>query len=166
MFLCAKNIRRERMSAWTAHDIEELTTCYTKGFPIKKISRILKRSPTALNKAISRFKLHALRPIKQKIQYGENGLPIPTENQKIELSYLKRLFKKCMNEEWVDFQVVIDYLLKKGISVQLLGQFNHEHEPLYAMDNKIVVPAQIMLKANRLRVENNKTPFKVQDVSL
>jgi hypothetical protein len=65
--------RIKRMSAWTSNDIEQLTRYYTKGFPIKEISKILRRTPTALHKAISRLKLHALRPPKEDLYFSENG---------------------------------------------------------------------------------------------
>lgn len=77
------------MSAWTTNDIKELTTYYTKGFPIKEIAKILKRTPTALHKAIARFKLHPLRPKRDQIFFSENGLPIPPVKQRKHLDYLR-----------------------------------------------------------------------------
>lgn len=153
------------MAAWTSNDIEQLTKYYTKGFPIKEISKILRRTPTALHKAISRLKLHALRPPKEDLYFSENGLPIPPVKEKKHLTYFKKLFSACFNEEWVPFEKVEDFLKNYDILINPLKHSYGTGETLYSMNRRIVTKAQILLQANKIRVEEKKTPFKVIDVS-
>lgn len=153
------------MSTWSAEDIKQLSKYYTMGFPIKEIANILHRSPTALYKAISRFHLQSLKPPKDAPIFDENGLPVPTAKERREKSYLKKLFSICMNEEWVDFSIVLEYLREQNINVEFLNQRNKYGEDLYALNRKIFVASQVLLVANRLRVEEKKSPFKVQNVS-
>jgi hypothetical protein len=153
------------MSAWTSDDIEQLTRYYTKGFSIKKISKLLKRTPTALHKAISRLKLHALRPPKEDLYFSENGLPIPPVKEKKHLLYFKKLFSVCLNEEWVTFEKVEEFLKNYNFVIKPMMHYQGSKESLYSMNRRIVTKAQILLQANKIRVEEKKTPFKVMDVS-
>jgi hypothetical protein len=47
----------------------------------------------------------------------------------------------------------------------MLHKTNNDGEPLYSLNNKIVVSTQILLVANRMRVENADVPFKVKNLS-
>jgi hypothetical protein len=153
------------MSLWTANDIETLSVYYTKGFPIKEISRRLGRSPTALHKAISRYKLHPLKSDKPKDKTKEILPSTSIFKEHNEKSYIKKFFQKCMNENWVSFNNVVDYLRQKGIDVEFLDKKNNNHEDLYALNNKVFVAPQVLLVANKLRIEEKKMPFKVENVS-
>ena len=143
------------MSAWTSNDIERLTVCYTKGLPIKEIAKILKRTPTALHKAISRFKLHPLRPPKDKICFSENGLPIPPVKEKKHLQYFKKLFRMCLNEEWVSFDKVLTYLLQRNIHVKKSNCLKSQNEEHYVINRRLLqnlkfffMPIGFVLKKN------------------
>ena len=155
----------DSMSYWTANDIEILTVFYTKGLPIKEISKRLNRSPTALHKAISRFKLNPLKsesPLQSSEEKWQTNTIKKGDRKK---SYIQKIFHKCMNEYWVSFNEVIDYLSEKGISVVHLNRKNNDNEDLYALNNKIFIATQVLLVANRLRIDEKKTPFKVERVS-
>ncbi|CAO5677044.1 MAG: hypothetical protein HEEMFOPI_01055 [Holosporales bacterium] len=151
------------MSAWTHQDIENLTVFYTTGLPIKEISKKMGRTPTALHKAISRFKLHPSRNLFSKT--ADNGLPKVPKNQRRHPSYLKDLFEKCFNEHWVTFDEVLNYLKEKKLHVTKLNQKSDTFETMYALKNKIFVASQILLIANKLRVEENQIPYKVESMS-
>ncbi|MBP9752320.1 MAG: hypothetical protein KBD31_00705 [Proteobacteria bacterium] len=158
------------MTTWTHSDIESLTIFYTTGLSIKEIAKKMGRSPTALHKAISRFKLHPIRGpyFKKDSSSGnvaENGLPIVPKNQRSHPSYLKELFQKYFNEEWVSFEEVLAYLKEKQVVIDKINNTNDLHEQMYAFKNKIFVASQVLLIANKLRVEEKKTPFKVESMS-
>lgn len=155
----------EKLSAWTVNDINKLSQCYTKGMAIKEIARILDRTPTALHKAIARYNLHALNPSRKQNKMNEQGLPVPKQNEVSEPSYLKKLFEKCLNEVWVDFRTVLEYLKEHDIKAEALKQYNECKEELYSVDRKIFVASQILLIANRIRVQDHLPPFKVHELS-
>ncbi|CAO5682510.1 MAG: hypothetical protein HEEMFOPI_01711 [Holosporales bacterium] len=154
----------EKLSTWTVNDIKTLSTCYTKGMTIKEISQLLNRTPTALHKAISRFGLKSLHP-KNNQDAAETWYGIPSKEETESVSYLKKFFENCFNETWVDFQTVLEYLKKQRVMVEPLGQFNKKGEELYSIGQKIFLASQILLIANRLRVEENASPFKVKNLS-
>lgn len=154
----------EKLSTWTVNDIKTLSTCYTKGMSIKEISQILNRTPTALHKAISRFGLKSLHP-KNNQDASEAWYGTPSKEETESVSYLKKFFEKCFNETWVEFQTVLKYLKNQHVIVESLGQFNKKGEELYSIGQKIFLASQILLIANRLRVEENASPFKVKNLS-
>jgi hypothetical protein len=153
-----------KMTIWTTSDINNLSSYYMKGYPIKEISKLLKRSPTALHKAISRFKLHPLRtnPIKlNSLNEDDNDSSYKERSKKF---HIKKFFEKCMNEEWVSFKDVLIYLKQNGVIVVELDQKNEEGQKLFALNRKIFVDSQVLLVANRMRIEEKKAPFKVERI--
>lgn len=95
----------------------------------------------------------------------EKGLPVPKAHEVSDRSYLKKLFEKCLNEVWVDFRTVMEYLKIQNICVEPLKQYNQSKEELYSVERKIFVASQVLLIANRIRVQENLPPFKVHNIS-
>lgn len=157
------------MTAWKQTDIQRLKDYYTQGLPIKKIAQHLGRSQTALSKAITRFNLLQYKP-PQKIRrdyknFIDNALGSALINQSQKTVFIKRFFALETHEKWVNFNDVLHYLSKNNIQVDSLHKNNNDGEPLYSLNRKTVVPAQVLLVANRLRVENAEVPFKVKELS-
>lgn len=159
-----KNNMEDKLSIWTVDDIKTLSKCYTMGMTVKEISQILNRTPTALHKAITRFGLKKLHP-KNNPEAAETWYGVPTKQETESVSYLKKFFEKCFNETWVDFKTVLEYLHQQNVVVESLKQFNQKGEALYAIGQKIFLASQILLIANRLRLEENTPPFKVTNLS-
>ena len=157
------------MTTWKQTDIERLKNYYTQGLPIKKIAQHLGRSQTALSKAITRFNLLQYKP-PQKIRrdykhFLENTLRRAPIKQSQKTVFIKRFFALETSEKWVDFKDILHFLSKNNIEVNCLQKNNKDGEPLYSLNRKTVVPAQILLVANRIRVENAAVPFKVKKLS-
>jgi len=157
------------MTTWKQTDIQRLKEYYTQGLPIKKIAQHLGRSQTALSKAITRFNLLQYKP-PQKIRrdyknFLDNTLESMPIKQSQKIVFIKRFFALETREKWVDFKEVLHFLSKNKITVDSLHKNNQDGEPLYSLNRKTVVPAQVLLVANRIRVENAEVPFKVKNLS-
>lgn len=157
------------MTIWKQTEIQSLKDYYTQGLPIKKIAEHLGRSQTALSKAITRFNLLQYKP-PQKLRkdyknFSDNILGMPPIQQSQKTIFIKRFFALEMREKWVEFNDVLHYLSQQNIKVTMLHKTNHYGEALYSLNNKTVVSTQILLVANRIRVENADVPFKVKKLS-
>lgn len=157
------------MTTWKQTEIQRLKDYYTQGLPIKKIAEHLGRSQTALSKAITRFNLLQYKP-PQKIRrdyknFLDNTFGRPSIKQSQKTIFIKRFFALETREKWVDFKEVLHFLSQKNIKVDMLHKTNNDGEALYSVNNKTVVASQILLVANRIRVENAEAPFKVKNLS-
>ena len=157
------------MTTWKQNDIQRLKDYYTQGLPIKKIAQHLGRTQTALSKAITRFNLLQYKP-PQKIRrdyknFIDNALRTAPIKESQKTVFIKRFFALETCEKWVDFKDVLHFLSKQNMTVNSLHKNNHDGEALYSLNRKTVVPAQVLLVANRIRVENAQPPFKVKDLS-
>jgi predicted DNA-binding protein YlxM (UPF0122 family) len=157
------------MTTWKQTEIQSLKDYYTQGLPIKKIAEHLGRSQTALSKAITRFNLLQYKPPQQIRRdyknFSDNTLGITPIKQNQKITFIKRFFALETREKWVEFKEVLHFLSQKNIKVSMLHKTNNDGEPLYSLNNKIVVSTQILLVANRMRVENADVPFKVKNLS-
>ncbi|MDP2193735.1 MAG: hypothetical protein Q8K36_04355 [Alphaproteobacteria bacterium] len=157
------------MNQWTQNDINLLKTYYMQGLPIKLISQHLGRSQTALSKAISRFNLLKYKPVQTvRNEYRnilDDSLSILRRKANHKAAQIKRFFCLETSEKWVRLDEVIAYLKRNKIRVSLLNQKNGSGECLYSLNQKTVVSSQLLLAANRLRVEKNQVPFKVKNLS-
>jgi len=149
------------MTHWTTSDISQLSQYYVEGLTMKEIARLLNRTPSSLYKAVKRFNLHTLNAKRSIMMTDEE----PKVRRRSSTSYLQKFFEKCFNEHWVKFDAVLEYLKKHHIFVESLESKNTDQSSLYALNNKIFTASQVLLVANRIRVEQNLNPFKVQDVS-
>ncbi|HCU06891.1 MAG TPA: hypothetical protein DIC42_04850 [Holosporales bacterium] len=157
------------MTTWKQTEIQRLKDYYTQGLPIKKIAEHLGRSQTALSKAITRFNLLQYRPpqtIRRDYKHFlDNTLGTPPIKQSQKTIFIKRFFALETREKWVDFKDVLYFLSQQNIKVNMLHKANNDGEALYSLNNKTVVSSQILLVANRIRVENADVPFKVKNLS-
>lgn len=157
------------MTQWTQNDINLLKNYYMQGLPIKLISHHLGRSQTALSKAISRFNLLKYKPGQEVRNEYRNLLGDSlnilrrTANNKAE--QIKRFFSLEASEKWVRLEDIIAFLKHNKIRVIALNQKNSSEEDLYSLNQKTVVASQLLLAANRLRVEQKQIPFKVKNLS-
>lgn len=141
------------MSEWTFEDVQRLKVAYISGKRTKEIARILHRTPTAVNKALSRFKIR--HPLKKR-------LPLFMAPVK---KTVKKITKKRISlpklENWITFDTLLDYLKKAGCHV---GLFDKDCEKI-CIDGKWLSQLQAIMKANKIRLEQYKMPFKVLEVT-
>jgi hypothetical protein len=146
-----------RSKTWKNNEIEILKNKFLEGKSIKEISKEMGRTPTALNKAVSRFGIRQSRSYKPKSTSRNSIDNLFTNSDKI-------IFKSKVREEnkWVDINKVVNYLHKKGIFV---NKNDIDTKDLYFLDSKPLLASQLVLKANRLRVEENKKIFLVDGIT-
>lgn len=148
-------------SLWNDDEISNLKNQYLSGVPIKIIAKQMNRTPTSINKALSRFGIRkskekkasrsAITTYKEMVNVCQNHLPKKT--------YLATVYNQ---EEWVTLEQVVGYLKKIGINIQKV--FHDGLNELY-YNNKLLSPLQAILLANRHRCQHNLSCFKVGDIT-
>ncbi|RZI45699.1 hypothetical protein [Candidatus Finniella inopinata] len=168
----------DRFAEWTDSDIEQMKTAFLQGKTIKDMAKQLGRTPTALNKALSRFGVRRDRkPTKVTAQpcvdwrrylipggqspnsLDDEAILLPASLKDSFLSH--RLFLKATEPNWVSLKKVITYLERQGHRIQILDADSGD----YKIDNKAAKAGALLLLANRLRIEENKPIFLVKEVT-
>jgi hypothetical protein len=143
-----------RLNLWTQEEIEKMKLNFLKGKSIKTMARELGRTPTALNKALSRFGIrHQIRKIPptdtcKKIKLG-TFYPNTERQGSVQRPHIL----------WVNIMKVIDYLSKNGYAVKLCdkGQI--------LLNSKLTPHTYLVMLANKLRQQENKPVFMVEEVT-
>ena len=143
---------------WTEHEIQQLRTAFLQGKRLKIIAREMGRTPTALNKAISRFGIRPMsRPKKQPNLYLQGTVRATqcrTREQSCTVSF-PPLHK--MPYQVTDLEKVLHFLDEQGISVQTISL----QPPLFMVQHAPMNARQILLKANQIRTQNNLPIFSI-----
>lgn len=170
---------------WTSLEIEEMKTAFLQGQQIKVIARKLGRTPTALNKALSRF---GIRP-SRKSKITNNEMPIDWKHYLLPKGYkceqpiilpslepvkpnlaVKQLDNdliknrerlKKTDSTWVPFSKIISYLEKQGHRITTVDA----DLGIYELDKRQVESGYLLLLANRLRVEEARPIFLVNEIT-
>ena len=168
-----------RFVEWTDFEIEQMKTAFLQGKTIKAIARQLGRTPTALNKALSRFgvrqsrkpvKITALPCIDWRRYLMPENPPASIDNDlilippasKVKNSFLmNRDCLRATDPRWVPLSKVIHYLERQGHRVKI----NNAALDDYQIDTKPVKASYLLLLANRLRIEESKPIFMVSEVT-
>jgi hypothetical protein len=160
------------MKAWTAQDIEQMKSGFLKGTPIKILARELDRTPTALNKALSRFSIRNPRPEKPKSIWNDFGQTHTNQSshrltslKKID-RHLQRTHRMKEHNIWVVMDDVLSLLDKRLHTVYLLKSHSDPRECLYYFDGDRVSALKLIFVANRYRINDNKSPFCVEGITL
>jgi len=138
--------------AWTETEIDQLRLDFLRGLSIKAIARSMDRTPTSVNKALSRFHIRTPRIFKQRQSIPEN----PSNPSKRR----KHLFDKNSNHSlsWTPFSVVLEWLKNQGNEVMLsAGQYYIGRRPHTAM--------QVVMFANKMRNEQGLDIFLVENLT-
>jgi len=127
---------------WGAEDIEFMRQGFLKGEKIKVMARHLNRTPTALNKALTRFGIRERRPNicrgdlsgnqekSSRAKKPANQNKSPDEYKDIELKTATQLQNLLRERQmliqrtqlrWTPMETVIGYLKKIGHNVELKG---------------------------------------------
>ncbi len=149
---------------WSATDISKARSCFFNGLTIKDIARELGRSPSATNKALSRFGIRFEKP---RRNYTET--PLQPKN-KINLPPIAPSFeRKALTRElenWVSFWRLCEYLSNQNICLYELSAPNIELEHRrFKVGTQILNARQLLVIANKMRTENNMRAFFVKGLS-
>jgi hypothetical protein len=140
---------------WSDLEIHNLKDLYLSNQPIKIIARMLDRSAPAVNKALSRFGIRMPRGYaRPTASFTQNSpsVPPPKTQRRSKLTWDVDM--------WVKLSDVVDYLRKNGKKITqstTMQGWHLDHKPIYAH--------QLLMLANKLRLEKKLPIFLVGDVS-
>ncbi|MDP3372027.1 MAG: hypothetical protein Q8S21_03965 [Candidatus Paracaedibacteraceae bacterium] len=158
------------MKSWTANDIDELKKGFLTGTPLKELAWKMKRTPTALNKALTRFGIRTERPKSEKSlwnDFGNSKTPI-TINPMCAIKRFDKRFRKiqkAQTTQWVEMDKVLSVMDAKGHHIYVAEANKDPRQTLYFVDGKKVTALQVVFLANRYRIEQGKHPFCVEDIT-
>ncbi len=135
--------------SWKNDEIERLRTDFLKGLPIKMIARALQRTPGSVNKALSRFRIRTPRLLKKPVRLE------PTKPR-------KKLYKDVNQKAclaWTSFNAILAWLKEEGIEV------SHPSDDSYFLEGRPLSKMQIVMCANKIRLEKKLTIFLVEDIT-
>jgi hypothetical protein len=158
------------MKSWTATDIDELKKGFLTGTPLKELAWKMKRTPTALNKALTRFGIRREREKPEKSLWNDfgNSKTPTTINPMRAIKRFDRRYRKIQKAEttqWVEMDKVLSVMDAKGHRVYVAEAHKDPRQTLYTVDGRKITALQIVFLANRYRISQGKTPFCVEEVT-
>ncbi len=135
---------------WTPEDIAALKIGFLKGTPLKVLSKQLNRSPTALNKALSRFRIRA------RSRFLTTST-LPT----LRLAEPKRSHRNpSPTQLTVGLAEVVNFLCNDGYDISA-NKFtlNNRCYTQYLLNKKPTTPIRLLVLANTLRLERQLPIF-------
>jgi hypothetical protein len=112
------------------------------------MARNLGRTPTSINKALSRFEIRTPRKYIEKPQKHH-----PSK------TYIKEPEKRFSKIEWTPFKQILSWLKTIGHDISVTKERQH------LVDKKPMSTLQILMLANQLRLQRNEEIFLVENVT-
>ncbi len=120
---------------WNTHDIETLKNLFLQKRSLKEMGCILGRSPSSINKALER---HGIRP--KRYVYDSRCTP------------------KKDDKQWVNIKHVLHYIHRIGLDVE-------KRKEDYLLEGMNYTPLQLLMIANKRRIDQKKPIFYVNNVT-
>ncbi len=147
---------------WSTAEIEKLKTNYAAGKRIKIIAHELGRTPSAVNKTITRlgitrrFKKITIRRL-TTLQYRTNSIQNKTAPAKVD-------------KKNVTFATITKYLQSKGFNISKYHSptnFNvfDINEEIFKVGNTPMTKMKVLLFANKIRLEEKQPIFSSKDIT-
>jgi hypothetical protein len=158
------------MKTWTPFDIEQLMKGYLSGTSLKELAREINRTPTAVNKALTRFGIRRERSKGEKTLWNDfgNAAHHLTSNPMTAIKKFDRRFRKqqrALVNKWVPMEQVLNVLDEKNHQVYISEVHKDPRRSVYLVDGRKVRALQVVFMANRYRIEQDKAPFYVAEVT-
>lgn len=140
---------------WNQSEIEQMKRLYVNNQPLKIIARLLNRTPTSINKALSRFGIRQHRTTKAKSP--SRGLP--------SVALLQRIWQHSQNErQWVSLDYVHQWLRGRKVLMHksicpVTGQIH------FTQGSARLTPAHVVMLFNKKRLEEGLEVCWVEKVS-
>ena len=152
-------------NTWSDEEIETLKVGFLQGKRLKEIARELDRTPTALNKALTRFGIRPKGIRKQPLNWEHVSRRLLEESSLVskKTTQQKRIVEAS---KWVPLKTVMSFLTKSGDVIKTIHHKGDDAcDVRYLISGRIYSPLQLVLKANRLRSEQSKPIFLVEDIT-
>lgn len=149
-----------KSKTWTEKEIDILKSGFSQGKLVKTLANELGRSPTAVNKFLSRSGIRTrrwkiMKVIKAKPEELKYNKTLSLEQSKSHVSN--------KNNTFID---ILNYLKNRGYSISRISSENNNHlsDEKYLVNNKPYSDLKMLLLANRLRTEEHKSIFSVSEL--
>lgn len=152
---------------WSANDIKKARSYFLNGLTIKDIAYKLGRTPTAINKALTRFGIRYKKPRRQYSDMPYSDTPLqPKEEMALILPSFERKALRKELENWVSFWRVCEYLSTQNVCIYELSPAGIELEQRqFRVENRVLSARQLLMLANKIRTHNNLKAFFVKGLS-
>ena len=143
---------------WTSEEISLIRTGFLAGKLVKTIANEVGRTPTAVNKFLSRSGIRTRRWTidRTKTKISSIDIAVNMKQQKRQLE---------TNEVVSKFQEVVGYLKANGYTVSKNEQSSFTPMCHYTLNNVPTSNVKLLLLANRLRCENHQPVFAVPELA-
>lgn len=131
---------------WRQNDIEQMKRLYINDQPIKIIARLLNRTPTSINKALSRFGIRQKRCTLREKAPAPHKLKDSAHYSKI---YMDLSQQQPFQEKWVSLDFVYAWLRGRNINVEKMvcGITQKIH---FTIGNARLNPSSLVILFNRV----------------
>ncbi|MCE2716028.1 MAG: hypothetical protein ACK4V2_05675 [Pseudomonadota bacterium] len=147
---------------WSGADISKARNYFIAGLPIKDIAKEMNRTPTAINKALSRFKIRPNKIREQEIRLCYR----PQKSYLIEKPSFELNALRNEVDNWVGFWKLCEYLGQQKVCFyETTRNGTSLIDRQFKVGEKILNAQQLMILANKIRLENNLRPFFVRGLS-
>jgi hypothetical protein len=150
---------------WSPSEIHKAKQYFLHGLPIKNIAEKLGRTPSSINKALTRFGIRTENP---RYTLSKNILEKQKKTNEIRLQSLgfdRQSLRKQL-DNWVSFWKVCSYLEAQNICFYERSKHGIELDKReFIVNDKVYSARQLLLMANKIRVENDHPAFLVDGLS-
>lgn len=142
-------------SSWSPTELSQLQLAYTQGVPLKTLAQQLGRSPSALNKALTRFRIRPPRPPKQ-----EPSSPRPSPF--FRHSHVKLRTSRLHLPRLISMEQLMLFLNQQGYCAQTRRFLLNQHiYPYYLINQRPSSPVHLLVLANTLRLQQRLPIFSL-----
>ena len=142
---------------WSDSDIKFMKSRFLQGHQIKQIAHQMGRSASSINKALSRF------GVRQEHHKPKKKILRRKHKDVHHFRNRKKSLIACIKENWVEFMDIVNWLGENDFPIYPIGQAHFDHA--YMANGKFLTKNQIVLLANKLRVEQGLPVFFVHEVT-
>ncbi|MEI8295937.1 MAG: hypothetical protein WCG04_05390 [Alphaproteobacteria bacterium] len=145
---------------WRQNEIEQMKQLYINNQPIKIIARVLNRTPTSVNKALSRFGIRQKRRTILEKATASNKLN-DLANCDI---YMNLSQQQTAQEKWVTLDFVHAWLRGRNVNVEkVVCALTHKIH--FAIGSARLNPSALVMLFNKKRLEEGLTICWVEKIS-
>ena len=158
---------------WTPEEIALIKSGFLEGKLVKVIALEVGRSPTAVNKFLSRSGIRTRRWSIQKSAHLEQLSPKNNRSLKGRENLIKQQNSIKVGETddvysgevTTDFQEVLEYLRSNGYSISKNSKKMFAPTDDYVVNDKPISDVRLLILANRLRCEKHQPVFSVSEIA-
>jgi hypothetical protein len=162
-----------KTTQWSSDDLAKLEKDYASGKRLKVIAAELGRSVSAINKLITRAGIRKNTAPRtnhrEQIFQKQNRLQTTTKAAQDQHNNAFAEEKKIYSEYGASFEKVLEYLAKNGVIVtKNVRPFvkKYFHDAVFFVNNRPVSKAELLLIANKIRIEQRLPIFRVCELML